>query len=112
MKLSIVIPIYNEEQLLNKLFSIMEEVCSKICLSFGITRESVEVIFVNDGSTDKSSEMLINYCSVSQGYKLVNFARNFGHQFAITAGMREATGDYTVIIDGDLQDPSWSPYLD
>lgn len=105
MKISIVIPIYNEEQLLDTLFSRMKEVCSKITTSFGLVREDIEVIFVNDGSIDKSSDMLINFCQENIGYKLINFARNFGHQFAITAGMREASGDYTVIIDGDLQDP-------
>ena len=69
------------------------------------TNESYEVIFVNDGSRDKTEEMAHEICNNDPKIKLINFARNFGHQIAITAGMDFSEGQAIVVIDADLQDP-------
>lgn len=69
------------------------------------TNESYEIIFVNDGSRDKTEEMAHEICNNDPKIKLINFARNFGHQIAITAGMDYAEGQAIVVIDADLQDP-------
>ena len=62
--------------------------------------ESYEIIFINDGSRDRTGEMLLKICESDYNTKLIDFARNFGHQIAITAGMDYAAGDCMVIIDG------------
>jgi dolichol-phosphate mannosyltransferase len=67
--------------------------------------ESYEIIFINDGSRDNTKAMLSELCKTDKRVKMIDFARNFGHQIAITAGMDYAAGDCMVIIDGDLQDP-------
>ena len=64
-----------------------------------------ELIFINDGSTDKTREMLAKLHVRDSSIKVINFSRNFGHQVAVTAGMRYATGDKLAILDADLQDP-------
>jgi dolichol-phosphate mannosyltransferase len=64
-----------------------------------------EVIAVNDGSSDRTIELLTNWSSVETRIKVVNLSRNFGHQFASTAGIDYASGDAIVLIDADLQDP-------
>lgn len=71
----------------------------------GSTGESYELLFVNDGSVDQSAQMIRDYARWDESVKLIDFARNFGHQIAITAGMDYAAGDAVVIIDADLQDP-------
>jgi dolichol-phosphate mannosyltransferase len=69
------------------------------------TRENYEILFVNDGSTDKTINKAEKICENDEKIKLINFSRNFGHQAAITAGMDLALGQAVVVIDGDLQDP-------
>ncbi|MDF4730444.1 glycosyltransferase family 2 protein, partial [Vibrio parahaemolyticus] len=64
-----------------------------------------EFVFVNDGSTDRTMEILSEIAANDYRTKIVNFARNFGHQVAVTAGIAAAKGDAIVIIDADLQDP-------
>jgi len=64
-----------------------------------------EIIFVNDGSKDKTLEILSNIASENKNVKVISFARNFGHQAAVTAGLKYVTGDAILIIDADLQDP-------
>ena len=64
-----------------------------------------EIIFVNDGSKDKTLELLTEIAKENKNVKIVSFARNFGHQAAVTAGLKEVTGDVILIIDADLQDP-------
>jgi len=96
--LSIIVPIYNEELVIPELYrritSVMEEI--------GVTWE---MVCINDGSRDRSVQMLLELRQADPRIKLVDFSRNFGHQIAITAGLDYAEGDAVVIIDADLQDP-------
>lgn len=96
--LSLVLPIYNEEPVIPELHKRLEAFLASV-------GETWEVIFVDDGSRDKSFEMLKAVCEGEPRYKLVSFARNFGHQFAITAGVDYAEGEAVVVMDADLQDP-------
>lgn len=64
-----------------------------------------EFIFVNDGSTDRTYDILSQIALKDDRAKVINFSRNFGHQVAVTAGIDYASGDAIVIIDADLQDP-------
>src|SRR6476660_8652550 len=69
------------------------------------TSEPWELVLVNDGSRDRSADMIRQYHAEDPRIKLVNLSRNFGHQPAVTAGVHHARGDCVVLIDGDLQDP-------
>lgn len=95
---SIVAPIYNEEGNIDALYQ-------RICEVMDSTNEPWELVTVNDGSHDRSIEMLYAYAERDPRIKVVNFARNFGHQIAVTAGLHYTSGDAVVIIDADLQDP-------
>ena len=66
---------------------------------------NLELIFVNDGSTDGTVNLLLEYSKRNPDVRVINFARNFGHQIAVSAGIDAANGDATVLIDADLQDP-------
>jgi dolichol-phosphate mannosyltransferase len=98
MKLAIVIPVFNEEALLGELKSRLDRVLAEI-------GEDYEVVFVNDGSTDTSLEILKTFAAADCHVIVVNLSRNFGHQQSITAGLFIADGDAVVIMDGDLEDP-------
>ena len=98
MKVSVVIPIYDEEECLELLYKRLKEAL------LGLEMEH-EVIFVNDGSRDKSPAMLTALHEKDEAVIVLNLSRNFGHQPAISAGLAEASGDCIVIMDGDLQDP-------
>ncbi len=95
---SIVAPIYNEEGNIQKLYD-------RITAVMDSTGETWELVTVNDGSRDRSAEMLEELSKKDHRVKMVNFARNFGHQLAVTAGLHHTSGDAVVIIDADLQDP-------
>jgi dolichol-phosphate mannosyltransferase len=95
---SIVAPIYNEEGNIQKLYDRVSQVMDS-------TGESWELVTVNDGSRDKSFELLSDLSHKDSRIKVVNFARNFGHQLAVTAGLHNTSGDAMVVIDADLQDP-------
>ena len=97
MKLSVVIPVFNEEEIIRKTHSTLMEVLAPF--------ESFELIFINDGSVDKTEEILGELLAGQDVHRCVSFSRNFGHQAAFSAGLKEAKGDVVVIIDGDLQDP-------
>ena len=99
MKLSVVIPIYNEEQVLPLLLDALIPVVSNI------DRWDYELVLVNDGSRDRSLEMLRDAAARNSRIKVLSFARNFGHQPAVTAGLDFADGDAVVVMDADLQDP-------
>jgi dolichol-phosphate mannosyltransferase len=97
----LVIPIFNEEAVIAELERRLK--ANLAAIEGAIT--SWEVIFVDDGSHDASPVMLRAMCAVEPRFKLVAFARNFGHQAAITAGLDAAEGEAVVIMDADLQDP-------
>lgn len=96
--ISIIVPLYNEEESIELLYS-------RLCASAHAWGDEYEIIMVNDGSTDATLEKLTNIASTDQHVKIISFTRNFGHQAAITAGIRYACGDMLTIIDADLQDP-------
>jgi glycosyltransferase involved in cell wall biosynthesis len=100
-ELSLIIPIFNEAAVIGELRRRLAEVMAKLEQSV----RSWEVIFIDDGSRDASLAMLREMASVEPRFKVVSFARNFGHQMAITAGVDLADGDAVVIMDADLQDP-------
>ena len=95
---SIVVPVYNEEEVIGETYKRLKGVCE----GFG---ESYEIIFINDGSRDKTPAMAREICRQDKRVKLIDFSRNFGHQIAVTAGMDYSSGDAVVVIDADLQDP-------
>ena len=96
--LSVVVPIYNEEQVIEALHSRLLQVLAPAVPSF-------EIVFVNDGSRDKSATMLDAICKSDPRFKALHFSRNFGHQAAVTAGLHSVAGNAIVVIDADLQDP-------
>ena len=98
-KVSIVVPMYFEEEVANECYNRLKAVCQ------GMKDYEYEFIFVNDGSTDKTLEILEEIAEKDKCVKVISFARNFGHQCAVTAGLKYVTGDAVVIIDADLQDP-------
>ena len=98
-KISIVIPMYYEEEVAEECYNRVVKVCRRI------ENYEYEIIFVNDGSKDKTLEILENIANNDKNVKVISFARNFGHQPAVTAGLKYVTGDAIVIIDADLQDP-------
>ena len=98
VKYSIVVPVYNEEEVIHETYRRLTEVMRS-------TKEAYELLFVNDGSRDRTAEIIKEYSEQDPAVVLLDFARNFGHQIAITAGMDYARGEAVVVIDADLQDP-------
>ena len=98
-KISIIIPMYYEEEVAEECYSRLEKVL------INLKNYEYEIIFVNDGSKDKTLEILTNIAKQNENVKVISFSRNFGHQAAVTAGLRFVTGDVVLIIDADLQDP-------
>jgi polyisoprenyl-phosphate glycosyltransferase len=97
--ISLVIPCYNEEP-------VLEETLHRLnALGESLRSYRLEFIFVDDGSRDQTREILKNAAAKDSRIKVVVFARNFGHQTAVTAGVDLASGDAVVLIDADLQDP-------
>ena len=97
-RISIVAPIYNEEGNIQLLYQRISEVLAQ-------TDAPWELIMVNDGSQDSSIALMSEVAANDDRVKVINFARNFGHQIAVTAGIDYARGDAVVLIDADLQDP-------
>ena len=98
--LDIIVPVFNEEdcldEILRRLTGVRESLKASLDVSF---------LFVNDGSKDKSADILKAFAEKFDYVKVINFARNFGHQIAVTAGINNTNADYVAIIDADLQDP-------
>ncbi|WP_457569675.1 glycosyltransferase family 2 protein [Desulfurobacterium sp.] len=104
-KISIVVPLYNEEDNVDELYMRIKKVVESLPLDY-------EIIFVDDGSTDKTAEKLEAIAAKDKKVKVVEFARNFGQTPAMMAGMDMATGDVIITMDGDLQnDPDDIPRL-
>ena len=97
--ISIIIPIFNEEAVLPKLFSELQTLIKGSSLKF-------EIVFVDDGSKDRSYELLwAHYEKNKNLVRVISFSRNFGHQLALTAGFNQARGRAAIVMDADLQDP-------
>lgn len=97
--LSVVVPCFNEEAVLGLTHRRLLE-------SLGADASfDLEIVYVNDGSRDRTEDMLFDLADRDARVKVVSFARNFGHQPAVSAGLRYATGDAVAVIDADLQDP-------
>ena len=96
MLLSVVIPVLNEAQVIPLLLERLRDTLHEVAW---------EVIFVDDGSTDATPEILGREAWRDERVKLLRFSRNFGHQAAVTAGLDFASGDAVVVMDADLQDP-------
>jgi polyisoprenyl-phosphate glycosyltransferase len=97
-RISVVVPAYNEELVINETHKRLNDALSSIAADY-------EIIYVNDGSRDKTIEILKEIGAKDSHVRILNFSRNFGHQVAVTAGIQHATGDAVVLIDADLQDP-------
>ena len=96
--LSIVAPVYDEEILLPEFYRRVVAAIEPLGVSF-------EIVLVNDGSHDRSGEIMDELHAHDKRVKVIHFSRNFGHQIAITAGTDHATGQAVAVIDSDLQDP-------
>lgn len=105
IKLSVVIPIYNESKIISELHQRLIKTIDLMKVELGILVNELEIIFVNDGSKDDSLSQLILLTQTNFHYKVINFSRNFGHQKAVTAGIDVSIGEHVVLIDADLQDP-------
>src|SRR5215471_11862438 len=97
-KISVIIPCFNEEAVLPKLYERLSAVANTWNLDY-------EIICVDDGSRDRTWELLRAQHQKDPRWRGLALARNFGHQAAVSAGLQFATGDAVVIIDADLQDP-------
>src|SRR6478735_2385757 len=97
-RLSLVLPVFNEEETLPELQRRLDAFLGDIGVAW-------EVVFVDDGSKDRSLELLRAMATREQRYRVLSFGRNFGHQIAISAGLDVAEGDAVVVMDADLQDP-------
>lgn len=103
MKLSIVIPVFNEEDVIKtghiRVLNLLEELSKKNAI------DNYEIIYVDDGSWDNSLQLLKEISSQSAKVKVLSFSRNFGHQSALAAGLIHSSGEAVISLDADLQDP-------
>jgi len=97
-KYSFIVPAYNEEANINILHNRIEAIMKKIS-------DSWEIIFINDGSKDNTLHLLKELVNKSKKVKYIDFSRNFGHQAALSAGLKHANGEAIISLDCDLQDP-------
>ena len=98
-KVSVIVPMYYEEEVAEECYKRLKRVLERI------NNYNYEIIFINDGSKDKTLSILLDMASKDKNVKIISFSRNFGHQCAVTAGLQYVTGDAIVIIHADLQDP-------
>lgn len=98
MTISVIIPCYNEEESIPLFYQAMEAVRPQL-------RDHLEYIFVNDGSRDRTLEVLRDLSAQYADVHYLSFSRNFGKEAALYAGLQHATGDYVTVMDVDLQDP-------
>jgi len=95
---SLIFPVFNEQENIPELYKRVKQIAVQL-------KPSLEIIFVNDGSTDNTKKMITVLCSKDSRVRLINFSRNFGHQIAVSAGINYASGKNLAILDADLQDP-------
>jgi dolichol-phosphate mannosyltransferase len=95
--LSVVIPVYNES-------SLIDELVKRVKTNVKLITEDYEIIIVDDGSQDNTWNEIENEAKLENRIKGVKFSRNFGHHYAITAGLQKSCGEWVVVMDGDLQD--------
>jgi polyisoprenyl-phosphate glycosyltransferase len=96
--ISLVLPVFNEEEVIPLLLPRLHALLSRL-------PAPCEVLFIDDGSSDRTNELLTSAAKEDTRIKLITFSRNFGHQLAITAGTDFASGDVVIVMDADLQDP-------
>ncbi len=99
MRISIIVPCYNEEEALPFFYDELNRVSQQM------SEYDFEMIFVDDGSKDKTLEKLVEFAEKDDRVKYISFSRNFGKESAMYAGFCNATGDYTAVMDADMQDP-------
>lgn len=97
-KISIIVPCYNEEQAITYFYDEINKIST-------ILKANYEFIFVNDGSKDKTIDIIKQYAKKDKRVKYIHFSRNFGKEAAMYAGLNKSSGDYIAIMDADLQDP-------
>lgn len=98
-KISVIVPMYYEEKVAEECYKRLTTCLQKLI------DYTYEIIIIDDGSKDKTLEILENIASKDDKVKVISFSRNFGHQAAVTAGLKHVSGDAIIIIDADLQDP-------
>lgn len=98
MKYSLIVPVYNEEENLLQLYERLKKTMNKLGKNY-------EIIFIDDGSADHTISLLFSLHEKDPRVKIIHFSRNFGHQAAVSAGLQHCSGNYTAILDADLQDP-------
>lgn len=96
--LSIVVPCYNEEE-------VLPEFKKRLTAALEAIPSSCEIVLIDDGSKDKTWEIMSRYQSEDPRFKVIKLSRNFGHQMALTCGLDQCKGEVIVILDADLQDP-------
>ena len=99
MKLSVVIPFYNEEDMIQKMYDELVKEINQI------TKAEFEIIFINDGSKDRTFERMLAIAAGDSRVKYISFSRNFGKEAGTIAGLEYATGEAVILMDGDLQHP-------
>jgi Glycosyltransferases involved in cell wall biogenesis len=97
-KVAVIVPCYNEEEVILESYRRTKEVLDRL-------QNPTEIIYINDGSRDKTRILLDGIASSDPSVKILHFSRNFGHQPAVTAGINNCDADLAIIIDADLQDP-------
>ena len=98
-KISLIVPMYNEEKVVEECYKRLTQNLEKI------ENYEYEIVVINDGSKDNTLEQLKEISKKDKKVKIVSFSRNFGHQAAVTAGLKCVTGDAIIVIDADMQDP-------
>ena len=96
VKIDIIVPCYNEEEVIKKFLEVISD---------KLKGKTWEIIFVDDGSKDKTLEIIKELAKTNENIKYLSFSRNFGKEAAIYAGLEHSTGDYVILMDADLQDP-------
>lgn len=98
MKVSLIVPVFNEEQSVERFYQTVRQETS-------LHGHQIEIVFINDGSTDRTSDLAQAIALADSDVLLINFSRNFGKESALFAGLEYASGDVVIPLDVDLQDP-------